>query len=124
MGVDAGFDMVPRLSRGVVDKFNWDRFIQIVKARYKDDERVKIHPKYIVFEAGEHPKLPLEGHKFLRFSSKISGAGNVNLYIREIASVAKAIFGYRVSSWHEGADQHGHYNWTEVHESVRSYAEV
>ncbi|KUI59135.1 SET domain-containing protein 5 [Cytospora mali] len=125
MGIDAGFDMVPRLSRGIVDKQNWDSFINQIKELYKDDAQVEIKPNYIVFKAGEHPKLPLEGHKFLRFSSKISGRiaseTRVESYINAITRVARARFGFRIQYWNECADQHGYYDWNEVHESVRSY---
>lgn len=119
MGVDAGFDMVPRLSRETVDVNNWNRFIDIIKELYRDDAQVQINQHYIIFEAGEHPMLPLEGHKFLRFSSKITGG--VTRYINAVTRIAKASFGSRVQYWNECADQYGHYDWKEVHESFRSY---
>ncbi|KAF7880667.1 uncharacterized protein EAF02_007513 [Botrytis sinoallii] len=125
MGVDAGFDMYPRLSKGIVDRHNWGRFIELIKEYYKDDTQVEIKPNYIIFKAGEHPQLPFEGHKFLRFSSKISGSiaadTNVESYIDTVTGFAQTNFGSRVRYWHEGADQSGVYNWTEVHESIRSY---
>ncbi|KUI66561.1 SET domain-containing protein 5 [Cytospora mali] len=125
MGIDAGFDMVPRLSRGIVDKQNWDRFITQIKEYHKDDAQVEIKPNYIVFKAGEHPMLPFEGHKFLRFSSKISGRNasetRVESYINAITRVAKAHFGSRIQYWNECAGQDGYYDWKEVHESFRSY---
>ncbi|KAI9644694.1 hypothetical protein NHQ30_006720 [Ciborinia camelliae] len=34
MGIDAGFDMVPRLSEGAVDKEN---FIEAIKEHYQND---------------------------------------------------------------------------------------
>lgn len=58
MGIDAGFDMVPRLSKGVVDIHNWGRFIESIKERYKEDTQVEIKPNYIGFKAGEYPQLP------------------------------------------------------------------
>jgi len=128
MGVDAGFDMVPRLSKGIVDKHNWGDFINFIKEHYKDDPRVEMKPHYILFKAGEHPRLPVEGHKLLRFSSKVSGRiaaeTRVESYIKTVTTVAKVHFGSRVRAWDEADDQHGHYDWREVHESIRSYEQV
>lgn len=72
MSIHAGFDMVPCLGKGLVEKHNWQTFIDFVKKHYKDDECVEVKPNYIEFKTGEHPLLPFEGHKFLRFSCKIS----------------------------------------------------
>ena len=128
MGIDAGFDMVPRLSKGIVDKHNWDKFINTIKSVYKDDDKVEIKPNYILFKAGEHPALPFEGHKFLRFSSKISGsnaaATGVEAYIDMVQRMAETMFGSRVRCWNECFDQYGHYDWNEIHESIRSYEQV
>ncbi|KAF2642313.1 SET domain-containing protein [Massarina eburnea CBS 473.64] len=122
MGIDAGFDMVPRLSTGATDRHNWDTFIRIIKDMYKDDTQVEIKPNYIEFNAGEHPMLPFEGHKFLRFSSKISGScANVEIYIDTVRRVAEVHFGSRVKYWNEIADPCGVYDWKLVHESFRSY---
>lgn len=71
MGIDAGFDMYPPLSKGVLDRQNWGRFIDFIKEHYKDDTQVKIRPNYINFNVGEGPMLPFEGHKFLCFSEGI-----------------------------------------------------
>lgn len=128
MGIDAGFDMVPRLSKGVVDRHNWDQFIGFIKNHYKDDTQVEIKPNYIIFKAGEHPILPFEGHKFLRFSSKVSGSiaatTRVESYIDTVTAVAKVHFGSRVQCWNEGVYQYGKYDWNEVEESMRSYEQV
>ncbi len=128
MDVAAGFDMVPRLARGGVDKHSWDLFIECVKEHYKDDQQVVIRPNHIEFNAGEHPKLPFEGHKFLRFSSDISGltaaATNVESYIDAVTRMAKRSLGSRVLYWNEYFDMDGHYGWDQVHESIRSYNEV
>lgn len=126
MGIDAGFDMVPRLSKGAVDRQNWHSFIKFIKERYRDDDKVEVKPNYIQFKAGEHPLLPFEGHKFLRFSSKISGshAEGVEEYIETVALVAKLNFGSRVQYWTEARDQSGFYNWQEVNDSVKSYEQV
>jgi hypothetical protein len=85
-----------------------------------------IKPNYIEFNAGEHPTLPFEGHKFLRFSSKISGRGSEEAkeYINTVARMAQLSFGSRVQHWSEMYDQYGHYGWKEVHESIKSYEQV
>lgn len=126
MGLDAGFDMVPRLSKGGVDKQNWQSFIKIIKERYQNDDLVEIKPNYIVFKAGEYPQLPFEGHKFLRFSSKISESHvkGVEEYIDQVATVARINFGSRIRRWNEAADSWGLYNWPEVHASIKSYQQV
>jgi hypothetical protein len=126
MGIDAGFDMVPRLSKGAVDRQNWQSFIKIIKEHYQNDDIVEVKPNYIVFKAGEHPLLPFEGHKFLRFSSKISGshAKGVEEYIDTVTRVAKVNFGSRVRYWNEAADERGFYNWQDVHDSFKSYEQV
>jgi hypothetical protein len=126
MGIDAGFDMVPRLSKGAVDRQNWQSFITCIKELYKDDELVEVKPNYLVFKAGEHPLLPFEGHKFMRFSSKISGshAKGIEKYLDTVTRVAKVNFGSRVRAWNEAADEWGVYDWQEVNDSFRSYEQV
>lgn len=126
MGIDAGFDMVPRLSRGAVDKQNWQSFIKVIKERYQNDDLVEIKPNYIQFKTGEHPLLPFEGHKFLRFSSKISGshAKGVEEYIDTVTRVAKISFGSRVQRWNEAFDVWGFYSWSDVNDSINSYEQV
>ncbi|KAK0930476.1 hypothetical protein LTR48_004010 [Friedmanniomyces endolithicus] len=125
MGIDAGFDMIPRLTRGAVDKNDWSSFIRQVREYYEKDQRVDVRPNYLLFTTGENPMLPFEGHKFLRFSSKISGSHaastNTNSYIRTVTRIATAHFGSRVRPWDESVDQNGHYSWTEVHETIGSY---
>lgn len=125
MGIDAGFDMVPRLSKDPTDKQNWQSFIRIIKERYGDDEKVKIQSNYIFFEVGEGPTLPFEGHKFLRFSSKVSGScGDAQDYLDTVARIAKYYFGSRIESWSEAWDTFGFYDWNEVHDSFKSHEQV
>jgi hypothetical protein len=124
MGIDAGFDMVPRLSKGVVDKYNWECFITCIKDLYKDDGQVEIRPNYILFKAGEHPTLPFEGHKFLRFSSKVSGSTAARTGVDTVTRIAKRHVGSRAQYWNEAFDRYGRYNWNEVHESFKSYEQV
>jgi hypothetical protein len=63
---------------------------------------VEVKPSYIEFK---HPLLPFECHKFLRFSSKISGSHSkgVEKSIDTVTRVAKTQFGSRVpclpSTW-------------------------
>ena len=126
MGIDAGFDIIPRLSKGPVDKQIWRSFIKVIKERYQTDNLVEIRPNYLKFKAGEHPLLPFENHKFLRFSSKISGshAKGVKKYIDTVIRVTQVSFDSRVRYWNEAADELGFYNWQEVHTSVESYKQV
>lgn len=122
MGIDAGFDMTPRLSKGAVDRQNWQSFINVIKERYQNDDQVEVKPNYIEFKAGEHPLLPFEGHKFLRFSSKISGsyANGVQEYIDTVTRVACCYFGSRIRPWNDAVNE-GFHSWTEVNDSIKSY---
>ncbi|RWA09261.1 hypothetical protein EKO27_g5831 [Xylaria grammica] len=98
----------------------WAQFIDIIRKYYQDDDRIKLCNSYIEFESGEHPILPLDGYKFLRFSSKICGDGTVTGYIRTVRHIAQTIFGLRVRPWTEAADEYGFYDWRDVHDSRRS----
>ena len=126
MGIDAGFDMVPRLSKGAEDQKNWQSFIKVIKERYQNDDLVEVKPNYLIFKAGEHPQLPFEGHKLLRFSSKISGNHGkaVEGYIVTVTLFAQASFGSRVQRWNEAADEQGFYSWPEIYDSIKSYKQV
>ncbi|KAI1455479.1 SET domain-containing protein [Annulohypoxylon moriforme] len=127
MGIDAGFDMVPRLSKEKKDQQAWESFINSIRDYYKDDPQVEIKPHCIEFNAGEHPTLPFQGHKFLRFSSKVSGriaeSTGVSKYIDMVTRIAKIFWGSRVQYWNEAADQWGHYDWNEVYASMKTYQE-
>ena len=81
--MNAGFDMVPALSDNDTDQQKWRNFLDAIRRHYHDDDTLAAQANYIEFKAGEHSLLPFEGHKFLRFSSKVSGrhAGNVEIYI-------------------------------------------
>ncbi|KAI9779771.1 MAG: hypothetical protein M1816_003350 [Peltula sp. TS41687] len=123
MGTDAAFDMVSRLSKGAVDRQNWQSFIKIIRERYQNNDLVEVKHNSIVFKAGEHPLLPFESHKFLRFSSKVSGshAEGVEEYINTVNRVAKVSFGSRVRYWNEAFEEWSFYNWQEVNDSFDSY---
>lgn len=126
MGIDAEFDIVPRLSKGAVDKQNWQSFLRLIKEHFQNDDLVEVKPNYLVFKAGEHPRLPFKGYKFLLFSSKISGshAKGVEEYIDTVTRVAKVMFGSRIRPWNEAFDKTGFYNWQNVHDSFKSYEQV
>ena len=126
MGVDVGFDMVSQLSKGAVNRQNWHSFIKVIKERYRNDDLVEIKPNYLQFKAGEHPLLPFEGHKFLRFSSKVSGshAKGVEEYIGTVTRVAQVNFGSRVRCWNEAVNVCGFYSWPKVNGSIKSYEQV
>ncbi|KAK8135533.1 hypothetical protein PG984_003473 [Apiospora sp. TS-2023a] len=120
MGIDEGFDMVPRLGLGAEDTHNWALFIELVKGLYADDDHVEVKDHYIEFKAGEHPTLPIHGPLFLRFSSKISGRiareTGVEEYIRNVRRLAAGFFGGRIRFWTELAEQFGFYDWRDVHD--------
>jgi len=126
MGIYAGFDMVPRLTRSAVDQQNWQSFIDSVKERYKNDGQFEVKANHVVFKAGEQPQLPFEGHKFLRFSAKISGSHqeNVEEYLDEVGRMAQKAFGSRICLWSELCDSDAFYAWAEVIESLESYEQV
>jgi hypothetical protein len=64
MGIDAGSDMVPRLSTREFNRKTWQSFIDLIKNIYKNDDLVEVKPNHICFNVGEHSRLPLEGHIF------------------------------------------------------------
>jgi hypothetical protein len=127
MGIDMGFDRIPRLEKTCDDDLeHWSRFMSEVAAKYENDRSFDMGQSgYVEFCVGEHPMLPYEGHNFLRFSSKISGShgSNVEEYIRGVFRLAKAQFGERVRLWHESFEDslEGTYDWDEVNESIRSF---
>ena len=123
MGFDCGFDMVPRLDASKSNKDRWLAFIDVLKKVYNEDPVFQVQPRVITFQVGEYPRLPLEGHKFLRFSSKVSGprTAAAEPYIRQVYRVAREIFGQQVQFWHELHDNLGHYDWDAVNKSFKSY---
>jgi len=42
MGMNAGFDMVPRLTKETVGTRNWEQFMKPIKSHYNDDLRIEI----------------------------------------------------------------------------------
>jgi len=116
-------DMVPRLTESDSDKNRWLAFIDEVKEVYNEEAVVQVQTCVVTFKVGEHPQLPLEGHKFLRFSSKVSEPRTeaAEPYIRRVYRIAREIFGQRVQFWHELYDNYGHYEWDAVNESIDCY---
>ncbi|KAI5456710.1 hypothetical protein BGZ63DRAFT_408854 [Mariannaea sp. PMI_226] len=100
MGFDAGFDMVPQLTRTATDSRDWEIFIAFLKEHYRDSKRILIKPNCLLFKVGKHPIIPVEGHKFLHFSSKISGKAaldsGIKDYINTVTQITKIIFGGHV----------------------------
>ncbi|KAF5543908.1 SET domain-containing protein [Fusarium mexicanum] len=121
MGIEIGFDMVPRLSSGAGDQQAWKEFIDHVRAVHHDDSKVKVRANYIEFEVGEYPRLPFESYRFLRFSSKLNINGKVEHYIYSIMRLARLYFGPRVQPWNDGLNQFDYYSWSEVDDSFRLY---
>ena len=123
MGFDCGFDMVPRLTESDSDKKRWLAVIDELKEVYKEDPVFQVQPRVVEFHVGEHPLLPSEGHKFLRFSSKVSGSltAAAEPYIRQVYRLARKTFGQQVRFWHELNDDFGYYEWDVVRDSHRSY---
>ena len=123
MGFDCGFDMVPRLNESKNNRDRWLVFIDVLKKMYNEDPVFQVQPRVIVFQVGEYPRLPLEGHKFLRFSSKVSGSNTAAAepYIRQVYRVAREIFGQQVQFWHELHDNYGYYDWDAVNKSLEGY---
>ncbi|KAI0024474.1 hypothetical protein F4780DRAFT_603510 [Xylariomycetidae sp. FL0641] len=130
MGINAGFDMVPRLGRGDEDSRKWKEFIETIQRIYDGDPRLKLDEHHLEFALGEHLLLPFDGHKFLRFASKVSdkttaSETEVKSCIGLVASVAKMAFGSRVRSWGAGYPaSHGFYNWLDVHDTIQSNSQV
>lgn len=124
MGIDVGFDLYPPLQASSADDLTrWDRFLSAIKLEYANDPNVKVEDSGdIVITQGEHPTLLKEGHKFRRFSSKISGshAGEVKRYLREVYKIARTHFFNKVYWWSEYGyedEPQPMYGWGEVYEA-------
>jgi hypothetical protein len=98
MGFGCGFDTVPRLTESDSEKSRSLAFIDELKEVYNEDPVLQVQPRVVTFQVGEHPQLPLEGHNFLRFSSKVSWATTTapEPYIHQVYRVAREVIGQRV----------------------------
>ncbi|KAK8017366.1 hypothetical protein PG993_013692 [Apiospora rasikravindrae] len=125
MGMDEGFDMVPRLGPGAGDTLRWSLFMETIKAQYAGDDQVEIQEHYIEFKAGEHPTLPFHGPHFLRFSSKVTGRiaseTGVHAYLQAVRRLAVQVFGTRIRPWSEVFEVDDFYDWRDVHQSIRDF---
>ncbi len=118
-----GFDMVPRLSKGAADRQKWQSFIENVKEQYGNDNQVQVKANYIEFNSDL--RLPFEGHKFLRFSSRSldSNAEGAGDYVKAVIDIAKEYFDSRIRTWNDTVKE-GFYNCKEVDASFQSYEQV
>ncbi|KAH6668857.1 hypothetical protein B0J14DRAFT_629067 [Halenospora varia] len=112
MGIDVGFDLVPRLMDSTTHKRDWDAFIETIKRRFENDDLVEIRGNDILFKAGEQPQLPFEGYS--------SHAGEVYKYLDAVTKWAKTKFGDRIHYWNDAVNS-GFYAWPEVLESIESH---
>jgi len=128
MGIDAGFDLYPSLNEGEMEQ--WKKFLNKIRDRYRNDPIFVETTDHITFAVGEHPRLDINGMKFRRFSSKISGTCHgAKRYINEITTIAKEFFPNieqsgcnrpRIYKWNEmslsvGYDICWQYDWSEVY---------
>ena len=126
MGIDAGFDLYPPLqASSPSDTTRWDHFLNAIKLKYTTDPNVKVRDSGdVVITQGEWPELLKEGHKFRRFSSKISGshAGEVERYLSEVYKIARTYFPGKVHWWSEfgyEGEPEPKYGWAEVYDAAR-----
>ncbi|KAJ7720855.1 hypothetical protein DFH07DRAFT_304214 [Mycena maculata] len=129
MGVDRGFDLYPPLENTDADNEKWARFLDAVITHYEGENDPNLtfdSSRNIVFTQGEHPALQRKGHRFRRFSSKVTGshAGNVEEYLATVQKIAKRYFGDRVCPWNEYLDTFderswGYYKWNEVYAAAK-----
>lgn len=126
MGLFTGFDMVPRLSEKTEDQKSWECFIQAVKKHYQNDDLIEAKQNCIIVKVDRDLVLPSEGHKLLRFCSKISvrHAEGVEDYLDTITQIAEEHFGSRVHTWEEELGQEGFYRWVDVYDSRKYFEQV
>jgi hypothetical protein len=133
----AGFDIVPRLTTSAFDRGRWRSFIEAVKRHYRladEKDLLTMTTQTIEFQIGDkqHLVLPIQGHKFLRFCSRLcpdeSGLG-VGLDFEKIGEIRKTVakiavkhFHGRIICWNGSVGTKGNYSWEEVYETWRSYA--
>jgi hypothetical protein len=124
MAIHAGFDMVPRLTKSEADKESWAKFLRLVKYRFQDYDVVFVKDNFIEIGVGQHPRLPLEGHKLLRFSTELEDDDENQLVIFVIAELAELVFKTRINRWDETIVGFGFYGPQEVRASFKAYHQV
>lgn len=121
MGADAGFDINPPLEED--EQLAWNGFLQLVKDEFASDPVFKETADSLIFEVGEHPRLPKKCTRFRRFSAKITGshAGGVSWYLDTVQDLALAypLLGGRIKPWNELFDVWGVYSWPEVYDAEK-----
>jgi hypothetical protein len=82
-----------------------------------------VKDNYAEFNVGDHPSLPFHGHKFLRYSFKVSSCRTMvaEAYIEGVFRIARSAFGNRIKFWHEWIEKYGCYDWEKVNASVATY---
>ncbi|EME86041.1 uncharacterized protein MYCFIDRAFT_81989 [Pseudocercospora fijiensis CIRAD86] len=123
MGYAAGFDIVPRLTDIEEDKAAWEKFLAKIQEEFAGDAQVVSKVGYYKFVVGECPRLPRDGTKFMRFSSKISGSLTTvaEPYIRQVTEIARKIFKDRVKFWNELCDVDSEYKISDIIDSQQEY---
>lgn len=129
MHVLCGIDMVPRLTLSTNDREAWADFILAIKNKYRNDRKVVVRPHFLLFRTTQqHLKLPVQGHKFLRFGCDVSGAKHVvagaKAYVVAVGDLARQFFRTRIRVWDEEDGQSGFYNPVTVRASIRNYDKV
>lgn len=124
MGADEGFDLVPPVRSDDPGSLAlWAAFIAEVKRRWRSDPMFQVTADRLVFKVGEHPTLFVDGTRFRRFSSKVTGRASsegIDRYLRPVAELARMFFQDRVKWWSElteAADPV--YSWDEVRAAER-----
>ncbi|BEJ12000.1 hypothetical protein CspHIS471_0204600 [Cutaneotrichosporon sp. HIS471] len=75
--IEEGFDISPPLTANDMERYA--AFLHAIRSEYSNDPNVRDDPSFqgiggIVFDvAGEHPWVPLDGRRFLRFSATLHG---------------------------------------------------
>ncbi|KAF9030955.1 hypothetical protein BDZ89DRAFT_1064279 [Hymenopellis radicata] len=128
MGIDIGFDFFPPIdANNIGDTALWDLFLKDVIDEYRRDPNVEVKENGdIQVKQSEHPILFHEGHKFRRFSSKVSGrlAGDVQSYLTRVCSIARDHFNDRVHWWSEygyEGEPRAIYDWNEVYAANKEH---
>lgn len=117
MGVNQGFDIIPRLRDNPEDNAIWARFLEDVLKEYCLDSKLLNDPSrpFIMFNIGEGPQLERDAWRFRRFSSKIVRK-DMGDYLDSVTRIAQRHLGGRVYAWSESFDYAWpYYDWREIY---------